>query len=925
MKFILTALLAISLCVSAFAQNTLGIKGTTVDSVSKAKLNASITVLNAKDSILQKFTYADDNGAFAINGLPAGKYFLLITYPQYEDKIRPFTLDAAKPVNDLGNINMFFMGNQLAEVKVKAPVQEIKIKGDTLEFNAKAYVIQPNAKVEDLLKQIPGIQIDKNGKITMNGEPVPKMLVDGEEFFGDDPTLITQNLRADMVSSVQIYDKKSDQAAFTGIDDGQKTKTINIKLKEDKKKGLFGKVSAGEGSGGYHEAQAIINKFAARSKFAAYGTLANDGKTGLGIADNSKLGSSTAVQIGDTGGVLVTGGGDDDLDADGGNYNGNGLPVAKAAGAHFDTKVKNDATLNTNYKIGALDVDGEFTSSTQLNIPGSSQDIEIRRNFRNEAARQKADASYFTKLDTSSTLKVDAYWLDKHLVTRNSALTNITNMTNDSLLSRETKRLFYDYKQKSTGISALYTKKFRKPRRTFSWNVSETYAENNSTGYLYSDIYSPNTPTDEITDQYKVSLLHNTNVSSNMTYTEPLSKYWSLQVNYGLGINNSVRDNTSYDKSSSGQYDNLNTLYSNNFKINQVTNQVGAIFNYRKDKALFNFGTRTSFVDLDQLERFTNKTYKRSFINWNPQVVYQYQMSSQQVIQVYYAGSTQQPTTDQLQPVLSNTNPLQIIIGNADLKPAYTHYFQGTYRTQQIISRQSFMLNGSYNFVDNQISSRSTIDPRTGKTTTQAINLTNLRPDLITLTASGSRRIAGTEIDMSLSLGGRRSTSYNYVNTTLNELTNITYNVGLGMQTVKFQKYEFALGLYPTLNLIRNSSTPLNNNNTPGANVNSRLTLYLPGKFILASDLNYMYRAKTQSIDALNMTILNASLSKTFFKDQNLKLSLSGNNLLDANPSLVRSVTSTSILQSNYNTIMHYFLLSVSWDFTKFGTTAIKN
>jgi hypothetical protein len=155
----------------------------------------------------------------------------------------------------------------LKEVLIKGTVAAIKIKGDTTEYNAKAFVIQPNSKVEDLLKQLPGIQVDKDGKITAQGQTVNKVLVDGEEFFGDDPTLVTKNIRGDMVDKVQLYDKKSDQATFTGIDDGEKTKTINIKLKEDKKNGYFGKIDAGVGTDGYYEGQALYNKFKGKKKF----------------------------------------------------------------------------------------------------------------------------------------------------------------------------------------------------------------------------------------------------------------------------------------------------------------------------------------------------------------------------------------------------------------------------------------------------------------------------------------------------------------------------------------------------------------------------------------------------------------------------------------------------------------------------------
>src|ERR1700744_164397 len=206
---------------------------------------------------------------------------------------------------------------------IKGTASQMKIKGDTTEFNAKAYVVQPNDKVEDLLRQLPGIEVDKDGKITAQGETVTKVLVDGEEFFGDDPTLVTKNIRADMVDKVQLYDKKSDQATFTGIDDGVRTKTINIKLKEDKKNVLFGKVNANVGTNDYYEGQLIANRFKANEKFAVYGTAANDGRIGLGFEDNSTLGTTGSnIQFID-GGITITGGGNSDaLDSFSGYYDG---------------------------------------------------------------------------------------------------------------------------------------------------------------------------------------------------------------------------------------------------------------------------------------------------------------------------------------------------------------------------------------------------------------------------------------------------------------------------------------------------------------------------------------------------------------------------------------------------------------------------
>ncbi|MGY3212829.1 outer membrane beta-barrel protein [Mucilaginibacter sp. HD30] len=927
MKITFLALLAIFLSTQvSYGQNQHTVKGVTVDSVSKARLNGSISVLNAKDSVLRKFTYADDNGAFTVSGLQAGKYLLFITYPGYDNKMRPFTLGPPNAVTDLGNVGVSAVVKTLNEVTVKSTPQEIKIKGDTLEYNAKAYVIQPNSKVEDLLRQMPGVQIDKNGKITVNGQAVPKVLVDGEEFFGDDPTLVTQNLRGDMVSSVQIYDRRSDQASFTGIDDGQRIKTINVKLKEDKKKGIFGKVSAGVGNDDYYETQGLFNKFTARSKFAAYGTFANTGKTGLGAADNSRIGSSNNyAQIADNGGIFVQGGGDDDLDASSGNYNGNGLPEVQAGGAHYDTKIKNDATLNANYKVGTLDVKGIYNSSIQVTIPGSKQDQTAYRDLHNNTFRQKADLTYFTKLDTSSTLKIGVDAITKHLKVDNDLLTTIVGETGN-ILTKERRITSSDNHQKGLNLNALYTFKFRKPTRTFSWAVSETYAENTATNYLYSLQYRANkTPTDSLTDQYKPITAKNTSFSSNMNYTEPLTKYLALQLNYGLGISNTNSDKPTFDKSQSGLYDNFNNIYSNDFKINTLTNRFGGVFNYRKNKTILNFGTRASLVDYEQTERYSGRIFKRSFVNWSPQATYQYQMSAQKIFLLNYSGNMSQPSVDQLQPILNNSNTLNTLIGNPDLKAQFSHSLQAIYQSQKIITRQSLALVGSINITDNQIVSKITNDPLTGKTVTQYVNLNNERQYNANLTIQGSQRITGTEIDVRLGLNGGRSANFSFINNGLNRVdqTNLTLQVGL--QTVKFQKYELQVNVSPNYSFNKNSLIPQNNNNAAGMNVNARGTLYLPGKLILASDVNYRYTAKTQRIDAINMTILNTSLSKTFLKEDKLKVTLSGINLLNANPTLSRSIGATQISQSSFNTIMRYFMLGVSWDFTKFGTSAATN
>lgn len=301
---------------TALAQSNYAVKGLISDTTTNVKMDqATISVLDARDSILQKFTYAD-KGAFNISHLKPGKFLIMVNYPNYADFVESFTLDASKPVYNFGNIKMILQSKLLNEVIIKAKVVAIKIKGDTTEFNAAAYATQKNAKVEDLLKQLQGMKINQSGVIIFQGEPVTKILVDGEEFFSDDPGLVSKNVRADMVSKVQVYDQKSDQAKLTGIEDGVKVKTINIVLREDKKKGVFGKLDGGYGTDDYYTGQMMFNKFSPKEKIAAYGNIGNTGKVGLSGNDNSKYN----MGYGD------------------GDYGGNGLPFARDGGAHYDSK-----------------------------------------------------------------------------------------------------------------------------------------------------------------------------------------------------------------------------------------------------------------------------------------------------------------------------------------------------------------------------------------------------------------------------------------------------------------------------------------------------------------------------------------------------------------------------------------------------------
>ena len=932
MKIKIPAILAFCLfSFSLFAQNTYSIKGAAVDTDLRVKLvNTSITVLNAKDSVLVDFTLAAEHGVFSINNLPAGKFILLVTYPDYADYVETFTLDAANPNHDFGNINMRTKSKILQEVMIKGEVRAIKIKGDTTEFNAKAFVTQPNAKVEDLLKQLPGIQIDKDGKITANGEAVNKVLVDGEEFFGDDPTLVTKNIRADMVDKVQLYDKKSDQATFTGVDDGVKTKTINIKLKEDKKNGAFGRLSAGLGNDGYYEGQGLYNKFKGKEKFSVYATVANDGKTGLGFEDNSKLGTSGSnVQVGDDGGISIYfNNSGDDLDSYDGSYYGKGLPLARTGGLHYDNKWNNDKeSLNTNYKIGSIQIDGLTTTQSQQSLPKSLLNTSSNETFRNYAFRQKADVTYQVNLDTANTLKVMTDATVKTFNVNNAYQTNSNR--NDTILNKNNRNITNSGTNKIFNISALYTKKFKKPRRTFSWNISEAYNNNQTHGYLVSevDFYNSAGVQDSVQkiNQYKTINSTSSVLNSNITYTEPLSKSLSIVFNYGLGLNNSTADKQSFNQSTPGVYNILDYTYSNNYQFNQLTNQLGAIFNYKKGKMTLNFGTKASDVNFKQINELTGGVYERDFINLAPQANLQFKISQQKSFRINYSGSNTQPTIDQIQPVRENSNPLNITLGNPDLKSFFTNRLNANYNSYQVISGQSIYIGLNYSFTSNPIVNNTTTDTTTGKTTTQYLNLGNKTPYNYSIYGNWGFKIKPIDVRISFNGNSYVNVSYSYINGALNMAKTASYSGSLEISKYEEKKYDFYVSGGPSYTINQFSLQTQSNNNAPGFNLYSGGEVYLPGKFQVETNVRYLYQGKTQALNANARTIANASLNKTFFKEDNLKFSLSVNNIFNQDVNFNRNIVANTITQTTSTGIRRYFMFSVSWDFTSFAALPAKN
>jgi len=919
----LFTLLFFLFAVSAFAQNSYNVKGMISDSVEHIKLERSaVSILQAKDSILVKFCFTNADGNFSLNGIGKGKYILLVSCPDYADYAEQFRLDSAKQAVDFGHINMVLRSRLLQEVIVKGTASQMKIKGDTTEFNARAFVIQPNAKVEDLLKQLPGITVDKDGKITAQGQTVSKVLVDGEEFFGDDPTLVTRNIRADMVDKIQLYDKKSDQAAFTGVDDGKTQKTINVKLREDKKQGIFGKVQAGESPDNIYQGQLLFNAFKNKEKFSVYGTAGNNGKVGLSWEDNQKYGTGDQVDINDNG-ISVNTQSPDDLDVFSGLYFGQGFPLSRMAGVHYDGKFNNDKeSVNANYKIESLRLTGTTDVLTQNNYPGNILNSGLNQTYDNSMLRQKLGVIYQAKLDTSSNLKISIDGTLKNSDTHN--VYTSADTLNGVLVNNQNRRLDNTVDQRAFNGSAFYTRKFQKPGRTFSALVSEAYSQSTANGFLVSHInyYNPQQQVDSTKDinENKTNNLQSSIFNTNLTYSEPFTKTLTLVLNYGIGMNHASADRNTFSPSSAGVYSVLVNGLSSNYTFNQFLDHAGAILNYKKGKMVVNFGTHITDDHFNQVDELTGNTSNREFVDWAPQAHFEYRFSQMKSIQLDYKGTTTQPTLEQLQPVASDVNPLNIIVGNPNLTPSFTNAFNFNYRSYKVISDQFFGVYGNYTFINNPIINHINYTPA-GQSVSQYFNLA----DKQSVNFAGGfqfgrkiRALGGLNAGIGFNMNG--NSGYNYSNDSLNMSKNYVFNPLLVLQIYKQKKIELGFQGGPTYTISETSLQPKVNNNGWGAQGGLNGTIYLPGKFQVGTYSDFQYSAATASFHQSYSRInLSAFIIKTFLKADNLSVELWGNDLLNQASGFSRVAQANLITQTISNTLKRYFMLTINYDFTKMG------
>jgi hypothetical protein len=901
---------------AAMAQKS-SLKGSIRDTLNKQNLsNAVISVLRAKDSVLVKFTRTDAQGNFELKNLNGGNFILMVSYPAYADYVDRITIESGVD-KSLGSLPVITKANLLQEVIVRQRVGAIRVKGDTTEYRADSFHVSANADVQELLRKMPGIQVNSKGEITAQGDKVEKILVDGEEFFSDDPAVVTKNLRADAVDKIQAFDKKSDQATFTGIDDGQKIKTLNIQLKEDKKKGFFGKVELGSDFTQYNYGKALLNAFKGKRKISGYVTTDNTKFESLNWDENRNYAgdANTTTTIGDDGGISIFSSGDE--------FSwGRGLPKSTTGGLHFSNKWNKDKhNSNNTYQFNDLNVTGSTYSKMQNLIPGSEYTSISTQNQVADRTRHKLTSIYEWQIDSSSSLKITLKPQTVKSLSKNNYISEMYN-ADGKLINSSVRNTTSNDENNTLNGNIFWRKKFKKAGRTISFNSDLNFSDRQESILAVSNnaYYSATTglPTSVINiDQMKMNKQRTSSVNSLITYTEPLWKNTFLVLNYRLNLSQNNAERNTFGKNGAGKYENIVDTLSNHFIFNTTGHQGGFNIRYNVKKVNFSVGTGIGNSVYHMTDLNKNTAREVSFTNFVPSVTFNYTPKQQRRVNFTYTGSTRNPTLQQIQPLVDNIDPQNITIGNPDLKQSFTHNFSFRASDYKVLKSKSMSISANLSLIENAISNASDIDPATLNRTNKAVNVSGNYN-------FNSYLSYGFDLVPSLNVGLNAGPTVSRYANVVNKVNNTTKSSGINLGIYAGYWADKWINFWMNLNANHTNSVSSIRPDVQTAywQYNSYSNMQLKFKKIKTYvDINLQATVyqKTATFSAQNSYIVSPSIRKIISKDDKWEAKVAVNDLFNQNRGINFSSSSNFISQTVNTTIQRYVLFSVVYNFSKNG------
>ena len=939
-KIIVSIIIGLFVSISMMAQ-PLYVEGTITDNKNLPISGSNVILLNKIDSSFVKGTNSNYAGKFHLAGLQPGNYILKINYLGFKDNYQHFSL-IDKPVL-IGIITLQVNIKSLDEIVIKEKIPAVKINGDTTEYNSSIAKVNPDAVAEDLVSKIPGITIE-NGKVKSNGEEIKKVLIDGKEFFGDDPSIALKYIPADMIDKIQIYDKSSDQAEFTGFKENDKQKTMNLKTKNSKSNGIFGKISGGLGTGEHYTTGGNINYFNNNRRISAIGMsnninqqnfstqdllgissgsgnmpqhigASNNGTPRMGAGMNGPPAGGSGSQFNSQNFNVGTSSGINSSNSIGLNYIDSWGEKWDVNGSYFYNHSKNKTTAQTDRTYFLTGISNQYyneTSNTESN--NFNHRINLRMKYR-------IDTSNFITIIPSLNFQKNSSTgliLGTSRSNENTILNNILNDNNNNLSG-------YNFSN-----TILYGHKFVKTGRTFSINfvTSLNGKDGNNTLISYSKYYA-SSDSSESNNQKTNTITDGKTISCNLTYTEPLSNNSRLMFSYFPSFSNSQSSKLTnqYDDTTSG-YTKPDKLLSNIFDYTTLTQRGGASYRFKKNKISLLTSLDFQTVTLDGHKTYPdNNITKVTFQNFMPRADLFYNISARKFFHLGYFTYTQLPNITQLQDVIDNSNPLSLSQGNPNLKQQYFHSLMSAFRVTDATFTRSFMIfiNGSMS--DNYIAN-------TSLTATKDSQLTN-----------GFILYSGSQLATPVNLSGYKnlrtfftvglplyfiksnlniSGGYTYtklpgiIDKALNYSRNSAMNIGLAINSNINEKIDFRISYTANYNEASNTIQTSSNQNYYVGNGSAKINLIPLKHFVLSGDITLTHYSGLGDTYNKKIVLCNAGLGYKFLKNESAEFRISAYDLLNQNNHIIRNINNNYVEDVETIILKQYFMISFTYQIKNF-------
>lgn len=935
----IVALLAfvIITCANVFAQQSEKIEGQILSKKNKNPIvGVVVSMVNLNDSFSRKNTLTDSEGKFEINNLKFGSYRLSASYIGFEKFSTIIKINSS--IEMIGVFKMTENLNQLKDVTISESVIRSQQKTDTVEYNAKAFKTNPDANAQDLVTKMPGITLD-NGAVKAQGENVQRVTVDGKEFFGDDVALALKNLPAEVIEKIQVFDKQSDQSQFTGFNDGNTQKSINIVTKAGKANGKFGRIYAGIGTDERYTAGGNINLFRGKQRITILGMSNNINQQNFGAQD--LLGLQSGGSQGGRGGMGGRGFGGMGMGMfSGGSGNASNNFVVGNQGGINKT---NSAGINfSDVWAKKLNVTGSYFFNQSFNntinqlqrttfLSGGVNQLynqESKSNNDNDNHRLNVRLEY--NIDSNNTIILTP----KLSFQDNSSYSTINGLStfNGDSLNRTNTINSYNNSGVSLNNNILYRHKFLKQGRTISFNFGTDINNKNSS----SNLGANNTfyfPTDSVSkfDQRSTTIGKNYSLSGALFYTEQIGKNGMLMANYSPSFTQNCNDKLTNTKDTlNGEYHLLNNALSSDFENTLTTQRGGLNYRYKMgEKANFMFGANYQNVLLEGVQKTPNYSYiKKSFDNLLPNAMLSYQFTKQSNFRMFYRTNTNAPSISQLQTVIDNSNPLSLSTGNAHLEQEYTHSVITRFGLTNADKGKTFNLFLNINNTQNYIG-YSTYTARNNNDSIDNIKLNKgtqfSKPENfdgywnVNSFITYGFPVKKLKSNLNLNLGTIYNKTPSKTNYILNYTNTYVLTSGFSLASNISEKIDFAITYTAFYNIVENTVNAKLKNNYFYQISSAKLNL-LPWKgLVLRSEIiNTYYNGLGINFNQ-NFFLWTGGIGYKFMKNNAAEIVFNTFDILNQNNNISRTISGNYIEDSKTQVLNRYYMLVFTYNIRSFG------